>query len=182
MANIVQGRPISPSSRRTMATTTDRRTIKHCPWIIGIVWLALPTCTNGHLLRPEADFGVSGWWKAHYCIRRLTFSNYRILSTKGLSAGGLLDSLMTSLEITIPATVAVTFWRVSPDTFGLWQMAAGETSCSWWSGAHGVPVQVALIPVVQILPRLGSLRPKPLRDDLPGVVTFTWLRPSVGIF
>jgi alpha-glucoside transport system permease protein len=60
-------------------------------------------------LRPEADFGVSGWWKALLHPAGLTFSNYRILFDQGFVAGGLLDSLMTSLEITIPATLLVTF-------------------------------------------------------------------------
>jgi len=64
--------------------------------IIAVVWLVPTVSLLVISLRPEADFGVSGWWKALLAPSTLNFSNYRVLFDQGFVAGGLLDSLMTS--------------------------------------------------------------------------------------
>src|SRR5579871_4193229 len=75
--------------------------------VIAMLWL-LPTISLAIIsFRPESFFQTSGWWRVFTAPSQLTFSNYSALFDKGLAAGGLLDSLVTSLEITLPATILV---------------------------------------------------------------------------
>jgi len=54
---------------------------------VAIVWLVPTVSLLVISLRPEADFGVSGWWKALLAPASLTFSNYHVLFSQGFVAG-----------------------------------------------------------------------------------------------
>ncbi len=123
---------------------------------IALFWL-LPTISLAIIsFRPESFFGVSGWWHVFAEPSELTVQNYRTLFSQGLVTGGLLDSLVTSLEITVPATLLVTLFSM---------MAAYSLVFGRWRGRNAVflvivglmvvPVQVALLPVVQLYQHLG---------------------------
>ena len=76
----------------------------------------------------------------------------------GLAAGGVLSSLLTSLEITVPAAILVT---------GVSSMAAYSLVFGSWRGRDAVflfvvalivvPLQVALIPVVELYHTIGNI-------------------------
>jgi len=140
---------------------------------IAMFWL-LPTISLAIIsFRPEGLFTVSGWWTVLTAPAQLTVANYRGLFSQGLAAGGLLDSLITSLEITIPATVLVTLVSSLAGyslVFGRWR---GRTVVFLVIvGLMVVPVQVALIPVVQLYRSLGSVIGWNPFGTIPGVVIF----------
>ena len=141
--------------------------------VVALLWL-MPTITLAIIsFRPESLYQVSGWWKVLTAPSQFTFANYSQLFSQGLAAGGLLDSLVTSLEITVPATLLVTLLSslaAYSIVFGRWR---GRTAV--FLGVVGlmvVPVQVALLPVVQLYRAFGSLTGFNPYGTIEGVVIF----------
>ena len=141
--------------------------------VVAIFWL-VPTIGLAIIsLRPEALFQQSGWWTALTSPAQLTLSNYQTLFAQGLVTGGVLDSLITSLEITVPATILVTL--ISSLTayslvFGRWP--GRSVVFLMIVGLLVVPIQVALIPVVQEYRAFGSVTGFNPFGTIPGVVIF----------
>ena len=173
MANIVETTDLTPRRRGLARRLGTRGPANIVLGLIAIVWLVPTVSLLVISLRPEADFGVSGWWKALLHPLSLTFSNYHVLFAQGFVAGGLLDSLITSLEITIPATLLVTFLACFAGhslVFGRWR--GRDIVFLVVVGLMVVPVQVALIPVVQFYRELGDLFGLNPYGTIPGVVIF----------
>ncbi|MGC1238201.1 MAG: carbohydrate ABC transporter permease [Acidimicrobiales bacterium] len=173
MANIVPSTDLTPRRRGLWRRLPTKGPSNIVLGIIAIVWLVPTVSLLVISLRPEADFGVTGWWKALLHPASLTFSNYRVLFDQGFVAGGLLDSLITSLEITIPATLLVTFLACFAGhslVFGKWR--GRDIVFLVVVGLMVVPVQVALIPVVQFYRELGTLFGLNPYGTIPGVVIF----------
>ena len=173
MANIVETTDLTPRRRGLARRLGTKGPANIVLGLIAIVWLVPTISLLVISLRPEADFGVSGWWKALLHPATLTFSNYRVLFDQGFVAGGLLDSLITSLEITIPATLLVTFLACFAGhslVFGRWR--GRDVVFLAVVGLMVVPVQVALIPVVQFYRELGNLFGLNPYGTIPGVVIF----------
>jgi alpha-glucoside transport system permease protein len=173
MANIVETTDLTPRRRGLARRLGTRGPANIVLGLIAIVWLVPTVSLLVISLRPEADFGVSGWWKALLHPLSLTFSNYHVLFAQGFVAGGLLDSLITSLEITIPATLLVTFLACFAGhslVFGKWR--GRDIVFLVVVGLMVVPVQVALIPVVQFYRELGDLFGLNPYGTIPGVVIF----------
>jgi alpha-glucoside transport system permease protein len=173
MANIVETTDLTPRRRGFARRLGTRGPANIVLGLIAIVWLVPTVSLLVISLRPEADFGVSGWWKALLHPLSLTFSNYHVLFAQGFVAGGLLDSLITSLEITIPATLLVTFLACFAGhslVFGKWR--GRDIVFLVVVGLMVVPVQVALIPVVQFYRELGDLFGLNPYGTIPGVVIF----------
>src|SRR5258708_36647655 len=82
--------------------------------VVGLVWL-VPTC--GLLvesLRNPAQYANGGWWNALAHPAQLTFSNYSAL----LKNHAITSSFLNTIEITVPATVAVVLiGATSPNAF-----------------------------------------------------------------
>lgn len=141
--------------------------------VVGLFWL-MPTVSLLIIsLRPENLFTQSGWWKVFAVPSQLTLHNYHTLLSQGLRAGGVLDAVLTSVEITVPATVLVTVISALAAyslVFGTWR---GRTVAFLTIvGLMVVPVQVALIPVVQLYKGFGSLTGYNPYGTIPGVVLF----------
>jgi alpha-glucoside transport system permease protein len=173
MANVVPSTDLTPRRRGLWRRLPTKGSANIVLGIIAIVWLVPTVSLLVISLRPEADFGVSGWWKALLHPATLTFSNYHVLFAQGFVAGGLLDSLVTSLEITIPATLLVTFLACFAGhslVFGRWR--GRDIVFLVVVGLMVVPVQVALIPVVQFYRELGNLFGLNPYGTIPGVVIF----------
>ena len=141
--------------------------------LVAIFWLVPTISLLVISLRPESLFGVSGWWKVFTTPSQLTFGNYSTIFSQGFATGGVLDSLLTSLEITIPATLLVTM---------ISSLAAYSLVFGSWRGRNMiflgivglmvVPLQVALIPVVQLYRELGNLFGLNPYGTIPGVIIF----------
>jgi alpha-glucoside transport system permease protein len=173
MANVVPSTDLTPRRRGLWRRLPTKGPANIILGIIAIVWLVPTVSLLVISLRPEADFGVSGWWKALLHPASLTLSNYRVLFDQGFVAGGLLDSLVTSLEITIPATLLVTFLACFAGhslVFGKWR--GRDMVFLVVVGLMVVPVQVALIPVVQFYRELGTLFGLNPYGTIPGVIIF----------
>ncbi|HET6354546.1 carbohydrate ABC transporter permease [Streptomyces sp. NBC_00879] len=120
--------------------------------LVGLFWL-LPTF--GLLLsslRGPADISASGWWKVFSAPAQLTFDNYsRLLDNEAIT-----DSLLSSVLITVPATLLVVVIGSLAGYAFAWMDFPGR---DWWFIAVVallvVPVQVALVPVSKLFGWIG---------------------------
>ncbi|MGH7902669.1 MAG: carbohydrate ABC transporter permease [Candidatus Dormibacteraceae bacterium] len=170
----VAGRPAASRGRRLAARVRGAHPALNVVLaLVAIFWLVPSIGLAVISLRPEAAFTESGWWTVLTAPAQLTFQNYQALFAQGLKAGGLLDSLISSAEITIPATILVT---------GLSSLAAYSLVFGRWRGRDAVflttvgllvvPLQVALIPVAGLYKDLASVIGFNLYGTVPGVVVF----------
>ena len=148
--------------------------------LIAALWL-LPSFSMLVIsFRQSGLFEVSGWWNVFAHISQFTLSNYKDLFSGGVNstvpsgfgAGGALDSLRTSVEITVPATllvVLVSSLSAYSLVFGRWK---GRTAVFLTIvGLMVVPLQVAILPVVQGFHDLGSIGWNPY-GTIEGVIIF----------
>ena len=167
----------------TAPVTLRRRTafrIRPATWILNLIVIAIaafwlmPTVGLAIIsLRPESLFQQSGWWTVLAKPTELTLQNYQTLFSQGFTSGGLLDSLLTSAEITIPATLLVT---------AISSLAAYSLAFGRWRGRSiaflviiglmVVPIQVALIPVVQLYHAFAGVTGFNFFGTIYGVIIF----------
>ncbi len=127
--------------------------------VVAIFWLVPTIGLTIISLRPERFFQQSGWWTVLGAPAQLNLQNYATLFSQGLVAGGVLDSLTTSIAITVPATLLVAI---------ISSLAAYSLVFGRWRGREAVflavvallvvPVQVALIPHTRRATTLGAAR------------------------
>jgi alpha-glucoside transport system permease protein len=140
--------------------------------LVAIFWLVPTISLTVISFRPEGLFGISGWWTVLTAPSQLTIQNYETLLSTGFATGGILDSLVTTAAITVPATILVTVLSSLAAyslVFGRWR---GRTAVFLVIVALLVPVQVALIPVAQLYDAFGNLTGLKLFGSLPGVIIF----------
>ncbi|HUC14084.1 MAG TPA: carbohydrate ABC transporter permease [Acidimicrobiales bacterium] len=149
--------------------------------LVALLWL-LPSFSMLVIsFRPEALFEQSGWWHLFANPAEFTISNYKNLFAgpkggtvpSGFGAGGALDSLRTSLEITVPATVLVTLVSALSAyslVFGRWR-GRGFIFLTI-VGLMVVPLQVAILPVVEGFSDMGKWTGWNPYGTIPGVVIF----------
>jgi alpha-glucoside transport system permease protein len=149
--------------------------------LVAVLWL-LPSFSMLVIsFRQAGLFEQSGWWNAFLHISQFTLYNYRELFSggagstvpSGLAAGGALDSVRTSIEITVPATLLVVI--VS-------SMAAYSLVFGRWKGRNivfltivglmVVPLQVAILPVIQGFRSVGNTTGWNPYGSIEGVVIF----------
>ncbi|MFE0102778.1 carbohydrate ABC transporter permease [Streptomyces sp. NPDC059009] len=120
--------------------------------LVGLFWL-VPTIglLLGSLRTPE-DMSESGWWKVFSTPSQLTFENYSNL----LKDETITDSILSSITITVPATLLVVIIGSLAGYAFAWMDFPGR---DWWFlgvvGLLVVPVQVALLPVSKIFGEIG---------------------------
>ncbi|HET6857354.1 MAG TPA: carbohydrate ABC transporter permease [Streptomyces sp.] len=131
--------------------------------LVAVFWL-MPTI--GLLLsslRSSTDIASSGWWKVFTSPSEVTFDNYSNL----LKNEAITDSLLSTIMITVPATVLVVVIGALAGYAFAWMDFPGR---DWWFlvvvGLLVVPVQVALIPVSKLFGTVG------LFETTAGVVLF----------
>jgi alpha-glucoside transport system permease protein len=167
-------RSVAGGRRSFLAAIRPSRVVLNVVLVASAVFWLVPTIGLAIIsLRPESLFQQSGWWTALGAPAQLTLTNYQTLLSQGLVTGGVLDSLVTSLEITIPATILVTL--ISSLTayslvFGRWPGRGAIFLVI--VGLLVVPIQVALIPVVQEYRAFGSLTGFNPFGTIPGVIIF----------
>ena len=141
--------------------------------LIAIFWLVPTVSLLVISLRPASSFGVSGWWTVFTAPTQLTLQNYQSLLSTGLATGGILDSVVTTALITVPATILVTViasLAAYSLVFGRWRGRSAVFMVI--VGLLVVPVQIALIPVAQLYDAFGHLSGFNPYGTLPGVIIF----------
>ncbi|NGN65069.1 carbohydrate ABC transporter permease [Streptomyces sp. A7024] len=120
--------------------------------VIGLFWLLPSFGLLMSSLRDREDINSSGWWTVFTAPSQLTFSNYDAL----LSNDALMDSLVTTLLITVPSTLLVVVIGSLAAYAFAWMDFPGRDWCFLAVVALlVVPVQVALIPISSLFDNLG---------------------------
>ncbi|GAA2636298.1 carbohydrate ABC transporter permease [Streptomyces axinellae] len=164
-------RPKAPLTAR-VASVTGHWAVRFALVVIGLFWLMPTAGLLSSSLRDPAEISISGWWKIFdfngsfpWIIDsgQLTWSNYDAL----FANEQVMDSLLTTVLITVPATALVVVLGALAGYAFAWMDFPGR---DWWfMGVVGllvVPVQVALIPVAKLFGALG------LFETTPGVILF----------
>ncbi|MFH8347253.1 carbohydrate ABC transporter permease [Streptomyces sp. NPDC018045] len=131
--------------------------------LIGLFWLMPTVGLLVSSLRSPQDIGESGWWQVFAKPAELTWSSYGHL----LENDKVMDSLLTTALITVPATVLVVVIGALAGYAFAWMDFPGRDG--WFMVVVGllvVPVQVALIPVAKLFGAVG------LFETTPGVILF----------
>ncbi|MFE7620446.1 carbohydrate ABC transporter permease [Streptomyces sp. NPDC057496] len=115
-------------------------------WLMPTVGLLLSS------LRGSDEISSTGWWKVFTAPSQLTFDNYSRL----LDNSTITDSLLSTIMITVPATVLVVVIGSLAGYAFAWMEFPGR---DWWFlvvvGLLVVPVQVALVPVSKLFGAVG---------------------------
>ncbi|MFI9027328.1 carbohydrate ABC transporter permease [Streptomyces sp. NPDC053560] len=131
--------------------------------LAGLFWLMPTVGLLISSLRDPADVAESGWWEVFVKPAQLTLSGYGNL----LGNAKIMDSLLTTALITVPATVLVVVIGSLAGYAFAWLDFPGRDV--WFMVVVGllvVPVQVALIPVAKLFGAVG------LFETTAGVVLF----------
>lgn len=140
---------------------------------IALFWLVPSIGLTIISFRPQGLFLQSGWWTIFTAPAQLTLENYSNVLTNGLATGGILDSVITSLLITVPATILVVVisgMAAYSLVFGRWR--GRDVAFLLIVALLVVPVQVALIPVVQIFRAFHDLTGLSVYGTVVGVIIF----------
>jgi len=166
--------PIAEPRRSILSAIGPAKALLYLVVVLSAIFWLVPTVSLAIIsLRPESLFQQSGWWTVLTQPTQLTLTNYKTLFSQGLVTGGVLDSLITSLEITVPATILVTLissLSAYSLVFGRWRGRGAVFLII--VGLLVVPIQVALIPVVQEYRAFGSVFGFNPFGTVPGVIVF----------
>jgi alpha-glucoside transport system permease protein len=119
--------------------------------LVALIWLA-PTI--GLLItsfRPRNDIAATGWWESLSTLR-FTLDNY----AEVLGAQGILGAFVNSLIITIPSTIMPIFLAsLAAYAFSWLRFPFRDTLFLLTILLLMVPIQVAFIPVLQLMRPFG---------------------------
>ncbi len=131
--------------------------------VVGLFWLVPTIGLLLSSLRTPRAMNESGWWTVFTEPAELTFASYRKL----LENGDIVDSLVNTVLITVPATLLVVAIGSLAGYAFAWMEFPGR---DWWFlavvGLLVVPVQVALIPIAELFGKIGVF------GTLIGVILF----------
>jgi alpha-glucoside transport system permease protein len=145
--------------------------------VIILLW-SIPTL--GVLItsiRPEALVDSSGWWTAlahPFRSGEWTFENYRL----ALDAGGFGNAFLNSVAVTIPSTVMpITIAAFAAYAFSWMEFRGRYVMFVTVVGLLVVPLQMALIPILQLYTRGATLFGLQIFPDLDLNLSFlgVWL-------
>ncbi|MEU9501555.1 carbohydrate ABC transporter permease [Streptomyces sp. NPDC048196] len=157
---VVRGRP---SVVARLAARAGGGAVRVFLVLVALFWLMPSVGLLLSSLRSPQRIGESGWWRVFAEPAQITFDNYGRL----LSNGKVMGSLLTTAEITVPATVLVVVIGALAGYAFAWMDFPGRDG--WFLVVVGllvVPVQVALIPVAKLFGAVG------LFETTAGVVLF----------
>ena len=118
---------------------------------ICAVWLVPTISLIVTSLRPAALLLSSGWWHIFTSPGQLTTANYQEV----LNGGQLGTSFVNSLAIVVPVTIATVLLAAIAGYACSWMPFKGERAVLILMVALlALPVQVTLVPVLQIFSRL----------------------------
>jgi alpha-glucoside transport system permease protein len=156
----------APRSRRWAARISQRLgsgALQVVALLIGVFWLVPALGLFVSSFRSADNISASGWWTVFTKPAQLTLSDYANL----FHDQGIVQSLINSVLITVPATVGVVVIAAFAAHAFAWIDFPGRD----WAfvavvGLMVVPVQVALIPVARLYRDLH------LFGSITGVVLF----------
>ncbi|WP_274559135.1 carbohydrate ABC transporter permease [Streptomyces spiramyceticus] len=131
--------------------------------VVALFWLMPTIGLLVSSLRDPTDIAESGWWEVFSAPSQLTVDNYSSLLDNNI----IIDSLFSTVMITVPATVLVVVIGSLAGYAFAWMDFPGR---DWWFlvvvGLLVVPVQVALVPVSELFGKIGIF------ETTAGVVLF----------
>ncbi|MFE9397556.1 carbohydrate ABC transporter permease [Streptomyces flavidovirens] len=131
--------------------------------LVALFWLMPTIGLLFSSLRSPTDIAETGWWKVFSAPADLTLDNYANL----LDNNTIVDSLLSTIMITVPSTVLVVVIGSLAGYAFAWMDFPGR---DWWFlvvvGLLVVPVQVALVPVSELFGKIGIF------ETTAGVVLF----------
>ncbi|MGX1882837.1 carbohydrate ABC transporter permease [Streptomyces sp. NPDC055287] len=131
--------------------------------LVALFWLMPTIGLLFSSLRSPTDIAETGWWKVFTAPSELTLDNYANL----LDNSTIVDSLLSTIMITVPSTVLVVVIGSLAGYAFAWMDFPGR---DWWFlvvvGLLVVPVQVALVPVSELFGKIGIF------ETTAGVVLF----------
>ncbi|GAB7076231.1 carbohydrate ABC transporter permease [Streptomyces sp. JCM 18897] len=131
--------------------------------VVGLFWLMPTVGLLLSSLRAPGDIAERGWWTVFTAPAQLTWENYQGV----LEDGAITGSLLSTVAITVPATVLVIVIGSLAGYAFAWLEFPGR---DWWFvlvvALLAVPVQVALVPVSELFGWVG------LFETTAGVVLF----------
>ncbi|WP_028815015.1 carbohydrate ABC transporter permease [Streptomyces flavidovirens] len=131
--------------------------------LVALFWLMPTIGLLFSSLRSPTDIAETGWWKVFSAPAGLTLDNYANL----LDNNTIVDSLLSTIMITVPSTVLVVVIGSLAGYAFAWMDFPGR---DWWFlvvvGLLVVPVQVALVPVSELFGKIGIF------ETTAGVVLF----------
>jgi len=148
------GTPAPGGSRISsrLARLTGSSALRFGLVVVALVWLSPTIGLFLSSLRDGKDIAGSGWWTVLTKPAELTFTNYSAI----FADGSIPQSLLTTVLITVPATVLVVVLGSLAGYAFAWLDFPGR---DWWFvvvvGLLVVPIQVALIPVAKLYNILG---------------------------
>jgi alpha-glucoside transport system permease protein len=120
--------------------------------IIAIIWLLPTVSLFVSSFRPEAAVNTTGWWNAFSLPFQFTTENYFAVLTRN----NLGTSFLNSLIISIPATVIpIMIAAFAAYAFAWMSFPGRDILFVLVVGLLVVPLQAALIPVLQLSVNLG---------------------------
>ncbi len=173
--------PAGPGRGRLRHFRPSRAVLNGFLILVALLWL-LPSISMLIIsFRQSGLFEESGWWHALAAPAQFTLYNYKELFAgpkggtvpSGFSAGGALDSLRTSLKITVPATllvVAVSSLAAYSLVFGRWR--GRNVVFLTVVGLMVVPLQVAILPIVEGFDDMGKFTGWNPYGTIEGVIIF----------
>lgn len=131
--------------------------------LVALFWLMPTVGLLVSSFRGPTDIAASGWWKVFTTPAQLTLDNYKDL----LDNDTVTSSFLNTVLITVPATLLVVVIGSLAGYAFAWLDFPGR---DWWFmvvvGLLVVPIQIALIPIVDLFRELGIF------GDTIGVVLF----------
>ncbi|GFH63760.1 carbohydrate ABC transporter permease [Streptomyces diastaticus] len=155
--------PRRPSPGSRLAARLSGGLVQFALVVVGLFWLMPTVGLLLSSLRAPGDIAESGWWTVFTAPGQLTLENYRGV----LEDGAITGSLLSTVAITVPATVLVIVIGSLAGYAFAWLEFPGR---DWWFvlvvALLAVPVQVALVPVSELFGWVG------LFETTAGVVLF----------
>ena len=131
--------------------------------LVALFWLMPTVGLLVSSFRGPTDIAANGWWKVFTTPAQLTLDNYKDL----LDNDTVTSSFLNTVLITVPATLLVVIIGSLAGYAFAWLDFPGR---DWWFmvvvGLLVVPIQIALIPIVDLFRELGIF------GDTIGVVLF----------
>ena len=152
MSAVAVGQSARPHGKlRSLRRVSARVSVHLVLLVICAIWLVPTLSLLASSLRPAALLLSSGWWHVFDSPSQLTVANFRQV----LEGGQLGQSFVNSLAIVIPVTaVTVLLGGIAGYVFA-WLPFPGERLIVVVLVALlGLPVQVTLVPVLQLFSRL----------------------------